>query len=543
MIISDAPSNVNSYSEPATAAHSNCSATEFPPETAPTEAPPASDDWPPDDPSLYLDVKGGRQYARPVANSGSIEFAEGLERSANPLQATDNYAGEAPPELRSAGLPCGEQAVALVQAMAADPSRNRIEPTAADFERLRARSVGHRSPAAGSREPAGRDAAKGNPHVNNMGVVIPSHLTNAADPSAVDRNRAGVDYIAATLPCTNQGGNDLESMAYNVAKYLYPDIEPEYQEFGGQGYTHSFGVPHGRIMFHPQRPEMGVHMKLGGQALALLTITPLELISTVVAMDGHFTRLDPFMDSDTVTMGQIFQSEKGLVSNARADKRKFWGNWSTGEAETITIGSRTSGKYVRIYDKAVEQGVDGTWTRLEVELKSDVAHQAALYLLEGKTVQDLITSSIDFRDRTADEKVTRCPRLSWWEDWLGKATKLTFSVEKAIEKTVVETFDWLKRQVGPTLSFLHQYFDQNPNWLPEFCDDNKPRISPTRRQMIAATPLPKRLEVFAVATGDSKAVKRSKPEKRQGATGLLDTLLAAGVPRDELDLHMIMGAA
>ena len=512
---------------PVNFAHSGCSATEFPPEWTPTEAPPIVDDWIPVDPSLSLEVNGARPYGRPFQNS----FSHGPKRSAG----ATSFEKDRSEAQTIDGQSTGKLSFAVRPSANGVPSGERPFVGNADPSR----PVVHRSPVAGS----ATDAANGNPHVNNMGVVIPNAGESAADPSAVDRNRAGIDYVAATLPCTNKEGNDLESLAYNVAKYLYPDIEPEYQEFGGQGYTHSFGVPHGRIMFHPQRPEMGVHMKLGGQALALLTITPFELVNTVVAMGGKFTRLDPFMDSDTVTMGTIFNSESSVVSNARSDKRKFWGNWSTGEAETITIGSRSSGKYVRIYDKAVEQGADGTWTRLEVELKGDVANQAARYLLDGKTVQDLITSSIDFRDRTADEKVTRCPRLSWWDDWLGKATKLTFSVEKAIEKTVVETFDWLKRQVGPTLSFLHQYFDGDPDWLSEFCDDNKPRISPARRQMIAATPLPKRLEVLAVAMGDPKAAKRPKPEKRQGVTGLLDTLLAAGVPRDELDLHLIMGAA
>lgn len=60
MILTDFSHNSNfSLSEAtATAAHGDGSATEFPPDWIPTEAPPMADDWQPVDPSRNLDVKG-----------------------------------------------------------------------------------------------------------------------------------------------------------------------------------------------------------------------------------------------------------------------------------------------------------------------------------------------------------------------------------------------------------------------------------------------------------------------------------------------------
>lgn len=44
---------------------------------------------------------------------------------------------------------------------------------------------------------------------------------------------------------------------------------------------------------------------------------------------------------------------------------------------TFTIGSRASEKYIRIYDKAGEQGVVADWVRVEIELKGDAAVEYA----------------------------------------------------------------------------------------------------------------------------------------------------------------------
>jgi len=44
---------------------------------------------------------------------------------------------------------------------------------------------------------------------------------------------------------------------------------------------------------------------------------------------------------------------------------------------TFTVGARSSEKYLRIYDKAGEQGVRGDWVRVEIELKGDAAIEYA----------------------------------------------------------------------------------------------------------------------------------------------------------------------
>jgi hypothetical protein len=64
---------------------------------------------------------------------------------------------------------------------------------------------------------------------------------------------------------------------------------------------------------------------------------------------------------------------------------------------TLYIGSRSSTKMLRIYDKRAEQRAEHPWTRVEIELKQDAARNAASLLLQNrnfdfalKAMQDML---------------------------------------------------------------------------------------------------------------------------------------------------------
>ena len=501
--------------EPATAAHSDCSATGIPDEWTPaTIPPPEPDDWEPETPSLSRNVKGGGLYRRPVANSGCIEFAKGLERSGNPLQAAGNYAGEAPPELRSAGLPSGERP-SVVQAMAADPSRRRIEPTAADYERLAARSVGHRGPA---------DARPGRRGVSNTPPQItePTTLTPDTDPRDA---LTAIHYLASTVPVGGGDGSGPRSMAFELAEYLWPGGMYLDQDFGRLGYTRSIKmVGGGDILYHPGEPGMGVHISLSGKALEAVALTPVEIISTVLALGGSVKRLDVYADSHDVPLSVVREACKarpGLpkgfcVSKARSCPRHD-DLWKPDAGETVYIGSRGAQRFVRFYDKSAEQeltpGVDGNpaiWSRCEVELKREQAHHAALLLVAGQSVRNLVFSCVDFRDRSKVTNVTRAERLPWWEKWSGAFERVSFAVRKVkevvegVEAVVKEAFDkaveWVTVSTTSSLAFIDETLKLRPSWAKELganaagvknwaatlIDSNRERIPGERRLALQA---------------------------------------------------------
>jgi DNA relaxase NicK len=91
------------------------------------------------------------------------------------------------------------------------------------------------------------------------------------------------------------------------------------------------------------------------------------------------------------------------------DMRQIWDALERGEYEgtarkiahmagldgghTIYIGSRTSEKFMRLYDKGVEQHLEGAdWKRLELELKGMVARAAAHQVIDTRSLTGTFNS-------------------------------------------------------------------------------------------------------------------------------------------------------
>ncbi|MEO1584816.1 MAG: replication initiation factor domain-containing protein, partial [Planctomycetota bacterium] len=92
----------------------------------------------------------------------------------------------------------------------------------------------------------------------------------------------------------------------------------------------------------------------------------------------------------------------------------------------LSLGSRYSPKYVRIYDKGLEQGSReaGRHERLEVEFKKDHAIAVDRAILEAGTdrpiaLARLIFGSFDFRVRNGRSELKRRPRAAWFESMLA----------------------------------------------------------------------------------------------------------------------------
>jgi len=77
---------------------------------------------------------------------------------------------------------------------------------------------------------------------------------------------------------------------------------------------------------------------------------------------------------------------------------------------TIYIGSRQSTRFMRIYDKAVERGLnsDANWKRIELELKDHDAMAMATYLINA--------SSVSLAIRGAISDYVNFPSLTQWQE-------------------------------------------------------------------------------------------------------------------------------
>lgn len=96
----------------------------------------------------------------------------------------------------------------------------------------------------------------------------------------------------------------------------------------------------------------------------------LELLRIGYKQGWRATRVDVAWDvlGSAASIGQLHAQVSAAPEFVPKYKTQYI---SSRSGETLTIGGRSSEKYVRVYDKAAEQGVKGDWIRVEVEVKGD----------------------------------------------------------------------------------------------------------------------------------------------------------------------------
>lgn len=261
--------------------------------------------------------------------------------------------------------------------------------------------------------------------------------------------------------------------------------------FGGFGYTHScYVLGTGRIYWHPERREMGCYVVLPSTALgslcALEHYTPRQFVQEFQRYGAKFTRIDIAIDSETVHMDQIVASNLAgqVVSRSRPENWDYRLNGKGGQ--TLYLGSRNSDRFVRFYDKAKEQDLQGdqVWTRCEVEFKRDAAEILAAHIAKGGCLREVVLATVDFRidDDSNKSRRTRC---DWWQDWvLVLDSSVSFAVKK-VEKTIADAYNWLQKQVAPTMAFVSMALG-NCYWLNDMAEQATGRISPFKAAIIQA---------------------------------------------------------
>jgi len=125
----------------------------------------------------------------------------------------------------------------------------------------------------------------------------------------------------------------------------------------------------------------------------------------------------------------------------------------------LELGSRSSNRYVRIYDKGLESGcaLHRQWVRFEVEFKDEPAHEAAQRVLSKHSYEAgmveaaaLLIGAVDFRITTGDAHIKRRKRPTWWARYCGDLEASRPRVERR-ESDWRSKMKWFKNQVAPTV--------------------------------------------------------------------------------------------
>lgn len=239
---------------------------------------------------------------------------------------------------------------------------------------------------------------------------------------------------------------------------------------GGMGYTSAASVlGSGRVLWHPDRSEMGVHVVLPASALERLPGDWRGFVQALLWVGAKFTRCDLALDQHETALDVVRAAVAARQVVSRFRKALHMQNmW--GEGETVYLGAPSSDTKVRIYDKraeSLERGEEvpeGVWVRCEVEFHRERADAVLRGVYDGEDPAGFVRAVLDFRDLTEDGRSNRCTVFDWWERWLGGVQKAIFNLPKRAGD-LDSLRRWVRRQVAPTLALLLKADEDNPFWL------------------------------------------------------------------------------
>lgn len=160
----------------------------------------------------------------------------------------------------------------------------------------------------------------------------------------------------------------------------------------------------------------------------------------------------------------------GIRSKARARRLIIDNDRLACAGTTLYVGSPSSERRVRIYDKKAEQKDKGhddiadsvsVWTRVELVLRRKYAQNFIKAFMHGENffgglIAEALNDLFQFVERDEDTNISRCPVCKWWADFLGTIEKVVLYEKEEVEHTVKRSMDWVKRQVMPSLVLLAQ---------------------------------------------------------------------------------------
>jgi len=241
-----------------------------------------------------------------------------------------------------------------------------------------------------------------------------------------------IDWLSVTFKRENKREDEF------IREYAcYPTVTPSNARNGyTSGQTDGSGV---QLLWNVDREEMGRHTVFSGSALRFIIeqrgIHMETLLRDCANAGGYITRLDLAKDSrgQAIDLPSIYQSleRQGNTGTAR--------NWtelrSNNGGYTLYVGSRTSEKFIRIYDKAAESQLPNElWQRFEIETKGVVARAISASLLNTAnwgdvfdTIARAMVSPLQcsayqqfFSERNISIALPKIERHSDREKWIGE---------------------------------------------------------------------------------------------------------------------------
>lgn len=305
---------------------------------------------------------------------------------------------------------------------------------------------------------AQRPAAAGfglQPPSCNTGVNYQPHLESSLDTfSGVFRNVPALSDAYGII--------DLFEKTFNDRLALHPD---KAITFGRKWDGHSSGSLRG-LKFYWQRPNFGKDGQLlvyvSGKALAQVDQSSVKALVQKLHRLYNFecTRFDAALDdySKIVSFEQV-KSAIRAKNYARVVRFRYLESFHKDDDDsgtTIYMGSSSSDKMLRFYDKFVESKGEKDCYRWEAQFRrfkaNVVFHEWMSPDCDKNYLASIVVGCVDFLDKSSgDHHTGRLPLLPWWEEFLffvGQGTRIPC---KKVVASLQKVVDWIGNSVAPSL--------------------------------------------------------------------------------------------
>ncbi len=298
-----------------------------------------------------------------------------------------------------------------------------------------------------------------------------------------------IDWLSFTVFTIENPKDAIEYFGLNFSDFKF--IDSGYHGYKCQ-YVHSmYSI---KVFCNPSPSEMGIHFKISGSALPHfcdaffdkviergpfgpvcvhfddnaknISRTFSELFAAILSV-GKVTRIDlavddlgnKFFSCDDV---HEFYENHQIITTAKKFKHVRSEESHNKDGETLYFGSRSSDRFLRVYDKALEQkskhrpDAPSSWTRWELEIKGKTANLIAERLSHADSLADIVVGQLgDFlriieRDKS---NISRCSVVELWQKFLNGISKLHITIMR-IEKTLADTKTWIVNSVAPSLAAI-----------------------------------------------------------------------------------------
>ena len=208
--------------------------------------------------------------------------------------------------------------------------------------------------------------------------------------------------------------------------------------------------------------DMGVCVSLSGNGCqAFETMSKLsdkgssfDVLFQLLAseVDANISRIDIACDDREgyLCMDDIVRKVQANEVNSRMSKRSVVVSYSGTQrnGSTVYIGAESSDFRVHIYDKALEQGTEDHWIRVELVMRGKNSNAFVEQVINsesvGKLAAQVINDKISFIDRD-DSNITRYTVCDWWSGFVDELEVVRLVAREVVQHPVEKIKEWVTR--------------------------------------------------------------------------------------------------